>query len=67
MILPSISIHKLIDSLTRSKASFALYRQPWTDEPILVLQESREAHILNDLTGLQANRATPDCPHPSGP
>ena len=56
MILPSISIHKLIDSLTRSKASFALYRQPWTDEPILVLQESREAHILNDLTGLNGKQ-----------
>ena len=56
MILPSISIPKLIDRLARGKASFAPSRQPWTDEPILVLPESREAHILNDLTDLNGKQ-----------
>ena len=35
MNLPGTTIHKLIDNLTRSPFSFALYRLPWTDEPII--------------------------------
>ena len=42
MNIPGTTIHKLIDQLTQSSFSFALYRLPWTDEPILVLQEEGE-------------------------
>lgn len=51
---PSIAIHKLIDSLTRSTVNFALYRLPWTDEPILILQDNGETvafDSLNDVNG----------------
>ena len=41
MNLPGTTIHKLIDNLTRSPFSFALYRLPWTDEPILVFTGRR--------------------------
>ena len=39
MILPESHIQKLFDRLAQSATSFALYRLPWTDEPILVLQK----------------------------
>ena len=53
---PSIYIHKLIDNLTRSTVNFALYRQPWTDMPILVLQESGNTQIIDSLTDLNGQR-----------
>lgn len=53
---PSILIHKLIDSLTRSTVNFALYRQPWTDDPILILQERGFTQILDNLTDLNGKR-----------
>lgn len=56
MNLPFSSIHKLIDSLTRSNASFALYRQPWTDEPLLVLQEAGGAQTVDGMSGLNGKR-----------
>lgn len=62
MNLPDTIIHKLIDQLTQSAFSFALYRLPWTDEPILVLQEEGETEILknpSDLNGKQGFIFTP--------
>lgn len=53
---PSVLIHKLIDSLTRSAVCFALYRQPWTDEPILVLQKSGTTQIIPNLSELNGKR-----------
>lgn len=52
MKLPNPHIHELIDSLTRSKFSFSLYRLPWTDECYLVLQTSEEVEKLNDISDL---------------
>lgn len=57
MMLPDPSLQRTIDRLTDSPACFALYRLPWTDEPVLVLQEGGEAeqpaslHALNGKTG----------------
>lgn len=54
MNIPESYIHHLIDSMTRSEMSFALYRLPWTDEPILVLQEEGQpqtAGTLSELNG----------------
>ena len=56
MNIPETKLHQLIDSLTKSSVSFALYRLPWTDEPILVLQESREVETLNNLSDLNGKR-----------
>lgn len=56
MNLPGITIHKLIDQLTQSPFSFALYRLPWTDEPTLVLQEEGETEILGNPTDLNGKR-----------
>ena len=52
MRLPDKHTHRLIDCLTRSQLSFALYRLPWTDECYLVLQKSEHVERLNDITGL---------------
>ena len=56
MNLPGTTIHKLIDNLTRSPFSFALYRLPWTDEPILVLQEEEDVEVLNSPAALNGKR-----------
>jgi hypothetical protein len=52
MNLPGTTIHKLIDNLTRSPFSFALYRLPWTDEPILILQEEEDVEVLDSLAAV---------------
>lgn len=46
----------MIDNLAQSPVCFALYRLPWTDEPILVLQKSGEVEILNNLSDLNGKR-----------
>lgn len=56
MNIPETTIHQFIDRLTESRMSFALYRLPWTDEPILVLQEEGEAETLSDLVFLNGKR-----------
>ena len=52
MTLPEINYCQLIDRLTQSHFCFALYRMPWTDEPILVLQNEAEAETLCGLEEL---------------
>ena len=52
MRLPDKHTHQLIDQLTRSQLSFALYRLPWTDECYLILQQSEEVEALQDIMEL---------------
>lgn len=52
MNMPEPTLHRLIDRLTKSHTCFALYRLPWTDEPMLVLQKTGEAETLADLHDL---------------
>lgn len=66
MNLPGTTTHKLVDKLTQCAASFALYRLPWTDEPILVLQEEGETTILENLSDLNGKRGFVFAPfHPT--
>ena len=48
--------HQLIDQLTQSRLSFALYRLPWTDECYLILQQSEEVEQLQDITELNGKQ-----------
>ncbi|WP_300728157.1 isochorismate synthase [uncultured Bacteroides sp.] len=52
MNIPVRKYQNLIDRLTGSDICFALYRIPWTDEPLLVLQEEGEAETLEQLADL---------------
>ena len=52
MRLPDSHTHRLIDCLTRSQLSFALYRLPWTDECYFVLQASEKVETLKDIAEL---------------
>lgn len=56
MKLPDKHTHQLIDGLTKSQLSFALYRLPWTDECHLVLQESEETEQLDDIAKLNGKK-----------
>lgn len=49
MKTPETIYHHLIDSFTGQEVCFALYRLPWTDEPILVMQEEGKPIIINSL------------------
>ncbi len=52
MNVPDRHIQTLIDALTRSRVSFALYRLPWTDECCFILQTSGEVERLDDIRSL---------------
>lgn len=56
MRLPDKITHRLIDCLTRSNFSFALYRLPWTDECYFVMQTSGEVEKLNDIAELNGKK-----------
>ena len=56
MRLPDKIIHRLIDCLTRSNFSFALYRLPWTDECYFVMQTSNKIEKLSDITDLNGKK-----------
>lgn len=49
---PELHLQVLLEKLIKSSLSFALYRLPWTDEPILVLQQEGEAEQIDSLSGL---------------
>lgn len=54
MNIPEQKIHTYLNVLLQSAISFVLYRLPWTDDPILVLQTTGEPQIfsrLHDLNG----------------
>lgn len=64
MILPNKRTQALLDGLTRSRLSFALYRLPWTDECLLVLQTSGDVEQLTcmeELNGQKGFVMTPFC------
>lgn len=52
MRVPDKHIQRLIDCLTRSRFSFALYRLPWTDECYFVMQTADEVEKLTDISAL---------------
>ncbi len=56
MNLPDINTIHLIDRMTQSKTCFALYRLPWTDEPILVLQGDTNTCTMNELNSLNGQK-----------
>ena len=56
MRLPDKHTHQLIDGLTKSRLSFALYRLPWTDECYFVLQQSEEVEQLQDIAALNGKQ-----------
>lgn len=56
MIIPEKTLQAQIHELTQSRCSFALYRLPWTDEPILVMQREGEAETLQQLTELNEKK-----------
>lgn len=56
MKTPETIYHHLIDSFTRQEVCFALYRLPWTDEPILVMQEEGSPILLNSLEELNQRK-----------
>lgn len=56
MKTPETIYHHLIDSFTRCNVCFALYRLPWTDEPILVMQEEGTPTCLNSLEELNQKK-----------
>ena len=56
MKLPDKHTHQLIDRLTQSRLSFALYRLPWTDECYLILQKSEEVEPLQDIMELNGKQ-----------
>lgn len=53
---PDSHIHKLIDQMTCSDTSFAIYRLPWTDTPILVMQDGGEPQTINSLEELNGQK-----------
>ncbi len=56
MRLPDNYTHRLIDCLTRSRFSFALYRLPWTEECYFILQTSEEVQTLQDISELNGQK-----------
>ncbi len=56
MTQPDRDIQLLLDSLTQSQLSFALYRLPWADECQLVLQTTGKVQCLSDIDGLNGQR-----------
>ena len=67
---PELHLQLLIDKLMQSSFSFALYRLPWTDEPILVFQEEGETEYIDSLTGLNGKKGfvfAPFCPNDEHP
>lgn len=56
MNLPNKHTQDILDRLTRSRLSFALYRLPWTDECHFVLQTSGEAEQLPGIRELNGKK-----------
>ena len=56
MKTPETTYHHLIDSFTHSNVSFALYRLPWTDEPIFIMQEEGQPECISNLNELNQKK-----------
>ncbi len=67
---PELHLHILLDKLAESLISFAIYRLPWTDEPILVLQKEGEVEKSDNLHGVNGKKGflfapfQPNATHP---
>ena len=62
---PEVHLQLVIDKLLQSSYNFALYRLPWTDEPILVFQKDTEITKLDSLKELNNKKGfvfAPFCP-----
>ena len=67
---PELHLQILIDKLIQSSYNFALYRLPWTDEPILVFQKEGEITKIDSLQGLNGKEGfvfAPFCPNTEHP
>ena len=67
---PELHLQLFLDKLVQSSYNFALYRLPWTDEPILVFQKDGEIERLNSIHELNGKKGfvfAPFCPNPSHP
>lgn len=53
---PSLQLIEKIDNLTRSNKSFAIYRLPWTETPLLVMQESESMDTVYDIKDLNGKK-----------
>lgn len=56
MNLPEENIIQWIDALTSGTNSFALYRLPWTDQCVFILQTSGEVEKLEHLSELNGKK-----------
>ena len=56
MRLPDQHTHRLIDSLTRSNFSFAIYRLPWTDECYFIFQPSGHVEKIDHIQALNGKK-----------
>ena len=67
---PELHLQLLMDRLMQSSYNFALYRLPWTDEPILVFQKEGEITQIDSLQGLNGKKGfifAPFCPNSKHP
>ena len=67
---PELHLQLLMDKLMQSAYNFALYRLPWTDEPILVFQKEGEIAQIDSLQGLNGKEGfvfAPFCPNAQHP
>lgn len=53
---PDSHIHKLIDKMMCSDTSFAIYRLPWTDIPLLVMQDGGSPQTFSSLKELNGQK-----------
>ena len=56
MNLPDPIIQRIIDRMVGGPLSFALYRLPWTDEPVLILQEKGSPEVFTTPCELNGKR-----------
>ena len=56
MNIPDLQLIKLIDKLTKSNRSFAIYRLPWTENPLLVMQKDDNIETASSLCELNGRK-----------
>ena len=67
---PDFTTYKQLKVLTEKKISFALYRMPWTDEPLMAVEDSKGVALLRELKELNGRqgflvapfKVTENCP-----
>lgn len=53
---PDSQIYKLIDTMVKGNTPFAIYRLPWTDVPLIVMQNDGEIQTFNSLKELNGQK-----------